>query len=48
MCDKKEKENAYYNFIEMIEKSWTFEKLTKEEKNYYFSTGSDAVSLKCC
>ena len=33
MCDKKDKENAYYNFIEMIEKSWTFEKLTKEEQN---------------
>ena len=29
---KKEKQNAYNDYMEMIKKSWTFDKLTETEK----------------
>lgn len=33
-----DKENALNNFINMIKNSWTYAKLTKEEKEKFFET----------
>lgn len=33
-----DKENALNNFINMIQNSWTYERLTKEEKERFFET----------
>lgn len=35
------KENALYNYITMTEKSWTFEKMTKEEQKRLYKVFND-------
>ena len=39
------KENALYLFDDMIKKSWTYERLTKEEKESWYYTLNDVRTL---
>lgn len=42
-----DKEKAINDFIEMIKKSWTYEKLTNEEKRNFENSVMWAIKNKC-
>ena len=42
-----DKEKAISDFIEMIKKSWTYEKLTNEEKRNFENSVMWAINNKC-
>ena len=42
-----EKEKALYDFKVMIEKSWTYEKMTREEKDNWERVLNDIRTITC-
>ena len=42
-----EKEKALYDFKVMIEKSWTYEKMTREEKDNWERVLNDVRTITC-
>ena len=42
-----EKEKAFYDFKVMIEKSWTYEKMTREEKDNWERVLNDIRTITC-